>query len=92
MKIAYILLLISLGLTITPLHNTDGDCHTPYEEPTKANECRHTCDHTFCSCKDKCFETCKGKDKHDECVYYCIYDDCLGKHAKCFNECNNLEE
>jgi len=62
-------LILFLVINSQPLHETNGDCHSSYQDP---NDCRHFCDHVFCDCiKDK-KKSCLSE--HAKCSNKC-YDD-----------------
>jgi hypothetical protein len=88
MKLLTILFVILSGIAVsspTPLHEPDGNCHRPYDEPTtEEDRCRHACDHELCACDKECEKTCKG-DK--ECHAKCAFGPCLTKHGQCNQKC-----
>ena len=72
-----------------PLHEPDGNCHTPYNHPmTEKDHCRHNCDHELCACDAECKKTCKGDE---ECYHKCGLGPCLNKYGTCSHKCENKQ-
>ena len=76
---------LAVNSSSIPLHEPDGNCHTPYDEPmSKEDHCRHACDHKLCTCDKECEEKCKGDE---ECHVKCAFGPCWDKYGKCSHKC-----